>query len=226
MSIQSILHKYAGEQENLYGEMIRVMMISQSGAEGISLKNVRRVLIAEPFWNQVRIDQVIGRAVRTGSHKALPPQDQNVQVFMYASKFTPEQVKSSRTLQRIDQSRSSDQHILSVATNKNRIIGGFLTMAKKAAMDCMFNARKNLPREEGFQCYSFPINMSDDHLAFTTSYVDETSLMEKTKFERRRKIQGRVVSRANKKYVMLDDQNQLYDYHAYKDAGVLVPAKV
>lgn len=225
-SVQTILNKYAGENGNLYGDMVRVMMISQSGAEGISLKNVRRVLITEPFWNQVRIDQVIGRAVRTGSHKALPPEDQNVQVFMYVSKFTPEQVKSSRTLQRIDGSNSSDQHILNIATNKNRIIQSFLTMAKKAAMDCMFNAPKNLPKEEGFQCYSFPINMSDDHLSYATSFVDEPALMEKTKFERRRKIQGRVVSRGNKKYVMLDDQSQLYDYHAYKDAGVLVPANL
>ncbi len=226
MSIQNELNKHATERGNLYGDMVRVMMISQSGAEGISLKNVRRVLITEPFWNQVRIDQVIGRAVRTGSHKALPPQDQNVQVFMYVSKFTPEQLKSSRTLQRVDGSNSSDQHILNIALNKNRVIQSFLTMAKKAAMDCMFNAKKNQPREEGFQCYAFPINMSEDHLTFTTSFVDEPSLMEKTRFERRRKIQGRVVSRANKKYVMLDDQSQLYDYHAYKDAGVLVPASL
>ena len=37
-------------------------MITQSGSEGISLKNVRQVHLLEPYWNMIRMDQVIGRA--------------------------------------------------------------------------------------------------------------------------------------------------------------------
>ena len=47
---------------NLYGEIIKVLMITASGAEGISLKNVRYVHITEPYWHPVRMQQVIGRA--------------------------------------------------------------------------------------------------------------------------------------------------------------------
>ena len=38
------------DKEQLYGKVVKVMMITQSGAEGISLKNVRRVLITEYCW--------------------------------------------------------------------------------------------------------------------------------------------------------------------------------
>ena len=56
-------------------------MITASGAEGISLKNVRYVHITEPYWHPVRIEQVIGRARRICSHKNLPEQYRTVEVF-------------------------------------------------------------------------------------------------------------------------------------------------
>ena len=43
------------------GEIIKVFMITASGAEGINLKNTRFVR-TEPYWHPVRQDQVIGRA--------------------------------------------------------------------------------------------------------------------------------------------------------------------
>ena len=39
-----------------------VILISSAGAEGISLKCVRQVHIRS-FWNYIRIDQVLGRAI-------------------------------------------------------------------------------------------------------------------------------------------------------------------
>ena len=42
----------------------QIMIISSAGAEGISLKCVRQVHILEPYWNYVRLDQVLGRAIR------------------------------------------------------------------------------------------------------------------------------------------------------------------
>ena len=63
------------------------MIISSAGAEGISLKGVRQAHIMEPYWNRVRIDQVIGRARRVYSHLELVAEQQNVQVFEYITKF-------------------------------------------------------------------------------------------------------------------------------------------
>ena len=61
---------------NLYGEVIKVIMITSSGSEGITLKNVRYVHLMEPYWHPVRGEQVIGRARRIRSHDALPEEDE------------------------------------------------------------------------------------------------------------------------------------------------------
>ena len=56
-----------GEERNKYGNIIKLFMTTRTGAEGISLMNVRQVHIMEPYWQPVLIDQVIGRARRMGS---------------------------------------------------------------------------------------------------------------------------------------------------------------
>ena len=43
---------------NLYGEILHVLMTTKTGAEGIDLHNVRQVHIIEPYWNPVRLKQV------------------------------------------------------------------------------------------------------------------------------------------------------------------------
>ncbi len=211
------------DASNLYGSVAKVMMISQSGAEGISLRNVRRVLITEPFWNMVRIDQVIGRAIRTKSHDDLPLAHRNVQVFIYMATFTPKQLKQDFTLQRLDQSQSSDEHIMMIAEQKDSITRTFLDMMKRAAMDCLVHARKNKTTSLGLQCYAFPVNMDASDMAFEPLMKDDVKNLFKQRFIRKTKVQGRVISRDGKKYVVVEGRDGLYDYAAYKDAGVLVP---
>ena len=82
----SFLNLYASDKNN-YGQMVQVLFITQSGAEGLNLKNVRDVHIIEPYWNRVRVDQVIGRARRVGSHLNLPPEQHTVNVYEYHTIF-------------------------------------------------------------------------------------------------------------------------------------------
>ena len=72
-------------EQNKRGEYIQIMIISSAGAEGISLTCVRQVHILEPFWNYVRVDQVLGRAIRMKSHLDLPKEDRNVEQYLYLS---------------------------------------------------------------------------------------------------------------------------------------------
>ena len=71
--------------DNKYGEYIQLILISESGAEGISLTCVRQVHILEPYWNNVRVNQVFGRAIRLRSHDDLEPKDRNVEEYIYLS---------------------------------------------------------------------------------------------------------------------------------------------
>jgi hypothetical protein len=73
--------------DNKQGKLCRLFCITSAGAEGLSLQNVRAVHIMEPHWNDVRMAQVKGRAIRICSHKALKPQDRNVKVYTYITVF-------------------------------------------------------------------------------------------------------------------------------------------
>ena len=84
---------------NNFGEIIKVIMITASGAEGISLKNVRWVHLTAPYWHPVRLEQVIGRARRICSHKDLPPELQTVKVFLYLMTFAESQLTSDVSIE-------------------------------------------------------------------------------------------------------------------------------
>ena len=76
--------------DNKIGELCRVFCITSAGAEGLSLRNVRAVHIMEPYWNEVRVRQVKGRAIRIGSHLDLAPENRNVSIYTYVSVFSDE----------------------------------------------------------------------------------------------------------------------------------------
>lgn len=220
--IQEQLKHLNIDKEQMYGKIAKVMMITQSGAEGISLKNVRRVLITEYFWNSVRIDQVIGRAVRTCSHKSLPVEDQTVQVFTYLMNFTRKQLTENLTLRSKDKEVSTDKHIYNIAKSKEGLVNSFLKMLKAASLDCVIQADVNNPLSNGYKCYSWPINVDDNELAYTNNINLDKKILQFKNKQHIRKDRGHVVLKNGKKYVLLKDK--LYDYYSYVNAGLLLPA--
>jgi len=211
---------------NLRGEKCKMMMVTQSGAEGISLKHVRRVIILEPFWNKVRIDQVIGRAARRFSHTDLPLIERNVEVRIYTSVFTPEQIAKSFTIATHERGISSDTHIAMTAANKDRILGEFLTSLKRASVDCTILAKTNQTSASD-ACYSFPRRQPRSDLAFVADIAEDR---QKAAALARRtvaiQVSGRVVNaKGIGKVVMLPDDPRMYDYEAYKHGRVLMPAQ-
>lgn len=148
-----------GAENNLHGEIIKVIMITQSGAEGISLANVRQVHIMEPYWNYVRLDQVKGRAIRICSHMDLPPDERNVDIFTYVMKFSDRQVKErlvDETITNIDGGDTTDQSIFRLLMSKKHLSDSILDVMKKSAVDCELNSTEN----GGYACYRFAGNPS------------------------------------------------------------------
>ena len=130
---------------NKMGEIIKVLMITSSGSEGINLRNTRYVHIVEPYWHPVRSEQVIGRARRICSHKDLPKNLQTVEVFVYLMIFSPEQLKSDASieLKRKDLSKSiphvpltSDQYLYEISEIKANITNQLTDIIKESAFDC------------------------------------------------------------------------------------------
>lgn len=129
---------------NLYGDMIQLLMITASGAEGIDLKNVRFVHIMEPYWHHVRINQVIGRARRICSHASLPEEMQTVKVYMYISVIPEEILKTDRyvDLRNLDNGLTTDQNLNSIMEKKHNLSKMFLDSLKEVSVDCTVNYGK------------------------------------------------------------------------------------
>ncbi len=145
------------ELGNKNGEICKVIGITGAGAEGISLKFVRAVHIMEPYWNDVRLEQVKGRAVRICSHAEVPREQRNVQVFVYYMHFAPEDDK--RIIQSLkirdknpegQGTLTSDNKVLQISMNKRKLNQGFLKIIKEAAVDCVLNSGEN----EELACYT------------------------------------------------------------------------
>ena len=107
--------------------------------------NVRQVHILEPYWNEVRIEQLIGRAIRQGSHRHLPKEEQNVDVFRYFSIRNGNSKKNKET---------TDVEIYILAKKKQDLINTFLTSIKEIAIDCQLFKNHNMIYDK-YSCFSF-----------------------------------------------------------------------
>jgi superfamily II DNA or RNA helicase len=66
--------------ENYNAGNIKHLLISGAGSEGLDLKGTKLLQVLEPHWNDPKIDQVIGRAVRYQSHAHLPEGERKVEI--------------------------------------------------------------------------------------------------------------------------------------------------
>jgi len=127
--------------ENVDGKLVKYILIAPAGSEGISLRNIRQIHIMEPFWNETRIMQLIGRAIRQCYHKDLPLEERTVDVFRYKS------IKNSGE-------STVDEKIEDLARRKQILIDSFLMTVKEAAIDCKLFENHNMMSSK-YQCFQF-----------------------------------------------------------------------
>ena len=163
------------KEGNLRGEIIKVFLATSSAAEGITLCNVRQVHIMEPYWNPVRTEQVIGRAVRIGSHSSLPLKDRKVDIYSYVSSMTPTQLKESFTIRNKDQSMTSDEYLYDISEKKRAIMQGIIQLFKESSIDCTLNSADNEP----VKCARIPHSVSEPFI-FSPDIYTRSSVAKKT----------------------------------------------
>ena len=161
-SMRAAMEPYQ-ERRNNYGEICWVIGITGAGAEGISLKSCRAVHIMEPYWNNVRLDQVKGRAIRICSHKDLPFKERDVEIYTYLSVFSAAHLATDRIdmhIKTTDKNLTSDENVYQVSLKKDKINQSILEIMKESAVDCGLNAADN----DGVQC--FVVNGRPDQYLF------------------------------------------------------------
>ena len=119
----------ATDVKNKDGTIIKLVLISGAGAEGIDFKFIRQVQILGPgpYLNLNRLEQVIGRAIRNLGHKDLEFSKRNVQIFMHAT-----------TLEDPD-TESIDLYVYRVAESSAKKQGIVTRLLKETAVDCILN---------------------------------------------------------------------------------------
>jgi superfamily II DNA or RNA helicase len=119
------------ELVNMYNAgQLDLLLLSSAGSESLDLKNTRQVHIVEPHWNEAKINQVIGRSVRYGSHSSLPPSERNVVVYRWISVF-PE------TFYNI----SADDWLMKISAKKKRIFDHFKDMIISSSIERNMNKK-------------------------------------------------------------------------------------
>lgn len=125
-------------EDNKNGEMVKVVLISKAGAEGLDFKCIRQVHILEPWYNLNRIEQIIGRGVRQKSHCLLPFEERNVEIYMHGT------VLNNNT-----DEEAVDVYVYRLARNKAEKIGRVTRLLKETSVDCLLNiGQNNFTREK------------------------------------------------------------------------------
>ena len=133
--------KVFNDKRNIYGKLIKIILMGPAGAEGISLSNIRQVHVLDPYWNEVRIKQLIGRAIRYCSHADLPMNERYVDVYRYLAI-------------RKNKKQTTDENIDSLAKKKETLINSFLSVIKEVAVDCELFKSDNMKNEK-YKCFQF-----------------------------------------------------------------------
>ena len=210
--------------DNHMGNIIKVFMITSSGAEGISLRSVRYVHITEPYWHPVRVEQVIGRARRICSHEELPKELRTVEVFLYLMTFSERQRTSEDSVElRIkDKSKidnitpvTSDELLYEISTLKENISNELLKQVKESAIDCAIHASTS--SSENLKCFSFG---KSNEKAF--SYLPSITAEEKDASTKANtttiKWKADIVSIEGREYALNKKTMEVYDLESFRVA--------
>ena len=125
------VNKYISKGKSMINEKnVKIFIGTDAASEGISLFGYREVHILEPHFNLSKLEQVIGRTIRTGSHLHLPFMDRNVSIYYYAA-----------TLPEVE---TIDLYKYRMSENKAITSGLIERLLKENAVDCASNIEGNL----------------------------------------------------------------------------------
>jgi len=217
-----------------------VFLGSRAAAEGITLADVRRVHIMEPYWNPALIEQVIGRAIRICSHRKLPLAERTVTVKLYMSVFTQEQSttnegpnivpirRNDMTLKRYEGTdlketfMSSDEYLYEVAYEKGRIIKNIALLLKQAAIDCEIHRKLHAKETPVIQCMRFDTTATGEDLAYKPGFkTDDLDTLYLRNIQRKsRRLQ--LIKVKGMLFILDPDTNEVFDSPSFQDTKRLI----
>lgn len=130
-NIDNIL-KLVNSDSNIYGDKLKVILITKKASEGLSFLNIREVHILDPWYHFNRHEQIIGRGFRRCSHIKLPLELRNITVFVYCGYFEDES------------NISADKHAYDIAISKLTETRSYVSTIEENAFDNHINEKLNI----------------------------------------------------------------------------------
>jgi hypothetical protein len=153
--------KAVKNENNKHGEKIKIILGTSIASESLNFLYIRSVHIFDPWHNNTRQYQVVGRGMRTCSHKALDISERNITVYNYCSSSTeyingklnkPENNKygTSGMLKYKDLvTETADEKVYRRIERKDIIVKRIERILKVISNDCKLNKELNLYGLEG-----------------------------------------------------------------------------
>lgn len=197
-------------RDNRYGKYCKIIMISPAGAEGINLNNCRQVHIIDPYWNEVRIEQVVGRALRYCQHKDLPMEERKVDVYRY------KMIRKSGK-------QTTDEKMEDISRKKNNLLLSFIEAVRESSVDCELFKAHNMMGSK-YKCFQFneeslfekPIGPA---YSVKIDYDDKNNNGSNSKDSNRIKIKVRKITAVKK--IDESSYSQEKNYWLYEDSCVI-----
>ncbi len=204
---------------NKMGKKIHILLLTDAGKEGINLRNVRQIHIMDPWWNNVKTRQIIGRGIRICSHYDLQPsefldirekvderttREKIVNVFHYLNfpgigkinRGEPKNIAKERL-----EKTSIDCIVYNRMLKKKKLTDELLELMKSVAIDCDTNKRKNI---FPVPCYA-QTQYDDFFQVWNTIDVDAN-------VENIKPIKFKITKHSsyNNQYLLIADNDQIY----------------
>jgi hypothetical protein len=183
-------------KENAHGELISLLLISATGAEGLDLKGVRQIHIMEPYWNWGRISQVISRGVRNDSHKHLLPDEKNVTVYIYLA-VGPGDLNDRKEV-------TTDVELYEDSIANQVGINSFINAINETSIECALNEDKN--------CRMCNPN---NKLLFTDDPARDIRTSDPCEQIKEVTLKATPITVNNVEYYYIPDEKSIYDYKIF-----------
>ena len=112
--------------KNTDGSEVKIVVGSQVASEGIDLRFIREIYVFDSWFHLNKMEQVLGRGVRTCSHALLPETKRNCTIYLLVNSYG-------------NNIETADLYMYRNAMNKAIQMGQVTRVLKQYAVDCNLN---------------------------------------------------------------------------------------
>ena len=124
----SVAIQAARAKTNMDGKEVKIIIGSQVASEGVDFRFVREIYIFDSWFHLNKMEQVLGRGIRTCSHSLLPPEQRNCTTYLLINTFGEGQ-----------DTETADMYMYRNALKKAVEVGRVTRVLKRYALDCNLN---------------------------------------------------------------------------------------